>query len=485
MLLSVILLFAAAELHAAVNFAYLTHGVARPLAPPPSRASCELEACPAASAFTSEHIHPHGGGVCTMPSSSLLASFSLDASWEEHGVQVPILASPTPVAPRVLAPGGVAGMALPHIWHPPSQPWLVKDVGAGHALHLPSTSPSVAHAHASSSRASRAPFSSRVLAPGGVAGMALPHMWHPLSQPWLVKDVGAGHALRLPSTSPSVAHAHASSSCASRVPFSSRVRVQSVVAGCASTHHLDSNFIPLVDRVEASGGGSCTSGHLLVSDVDTSMMGALVLPRVSPVLPSSNALVLSPIQFGASLEPGRFDPKGSFSWLAHMDYDLLMHRRRVHFSPLSLARGSFVVSVGRCVTTSSSMLVRWFSSQVLPGLYRYSGELSKMSVWFAVTYANMACAMSAIVAGECFSGFIILISWSTTTMVLFKRSGGVLPSVSWVLPRLDGRSLFWVAIFSRFVVGSCVCLSCAGNDPNCKGDDTCIMAKALKANATW
>ena len=87
MLLSFILLFAAAELHAAVNFAYLTHGVARPLAPPPSRASCELEACPAASAFTSEHIHPHGGGVCTMPSSSLLASFSLDASWKEHGMQ--------------------------------------------------------------------------------------------------------------------------------------------------------------------------------------------------------------------------------------------------------------------------------------------------------------------------------------------------------------------------------------------------------------
>ena len=545
MLLSIIFLLAAAELHAAVIFGNLARGVARPLAPPPRCASCELEACPAASAFSLEHIHPHGGGVCTMPSSSLLASLSLDASLEEQGMQVPILASPASVAPRALAPGGVVGKALPHFGHPLSY------VGAGYAFHQPSTSPtSVPHTHASSGCASRALFSSRVrvqsavagcasthhldfnfippldkveagagsssplasfsldasweeqgmhvpilaspasvapraLAPGGVVGEALPHIGHPLSQPWLVKYVGAGRAFHQPSTSPtSVPHTHASSSCASRAPFGSRVRVQSAAAGCASTHHLDFNFIPPLGRVEAGAGGSVASGHLLlVSDVDASVMGALALVRVSPVLPSSDSLVLSPIRFGGSLEPGCFDLKGSSSWLAHFDYDLLMHRRRVLFSPLSLARGSFVVSVGRCVTTSSSLLMGWLSSQVLPGLCRGSGGLGKMSVLLALFYANLTCAMSAVVAGDWPSGFIILISWSTTTMVLFKQGGGVLTSLSWVLPRLGGRALFWVAIFSRFVVGSCVCLSCAGNDPNCKGDDTCIMAKALKANA--
>ena len=42
--------------------------------------------------------------------------------------------------------------------------------------------------------------------------------------------------------------------------------------------------------------------------------------------------------------------------------------------------------------------------------------------------------------------------------------------------------LFWVIVFAHLSPSSAVCLSCAGNDPNCKGDDTCILAVALATN---
>ena len=53
-----------------------------------------------------------------------------------------------------------------------------------------------------------------------------------------------------------------------------------------------------------------------------------------------------------------------------------------------------------------------------------------------------------------------------------------------VFPPINFTRLFvWMIISINLPLGECVCFSCAGNDPNCKGDNTCILANALVSNA--
>ena len=49
-----------------------------------------------------------------------------------------------------------------------------------------------------------------------------------------------------------------------------------------------------------------------------------------------------------------------------------------------------------------------------------------------------------------------------------------------VFPPINFTRLFvWMIISINLPLGDCVCFSCAGNDPNCKGDNTCILALSL------
>ena len=53
----------------------------------------------------------------------------------------------------------------------------------------------------------------------------------------------------------------------------------------------------------------------------------------------------------------------------------------------------------------------------------------------------------------------------------------------WVNIQALGRLPFAGILFSLLSPAEAVCLSCAGNDPNCPGDSTCVLGLALKANA--
>ena len=76
------------------------------------------------------------------------------------------------------------------------------------------------------------------------------------------------------------------------------------------------------------------------------------------------------------------------------------------------------------------------------------------------------------------SQFIFFYVFFSTIFSLITYCDFTLP-----LPNVNfTRPFLWMLISFNLPLGQSVCLSCAGNDPNCPGDNTCILARALISN---
>ena len=159
-------------------------------------------------------------------------------------------------------------------------------------------------------------------------------------------------------------------------------------------------------------------------------------------------------------------------WLAHLDYDLVFRRRPAFACNLfgSEGRWNFIIafSVSRCAARMGSTL-----TALLYATQAYTSAVhacennfdSLIPVFFAVA-SNVALARATL-------GWNPLTGWAPFISDLGR---GLIHA------HKPTRLLFWVLIFARVQEGLSVCLSCSGNDPNCPGDNTCALAKALVAN---
>ena len=169
-------------------------------------------------------------------------------------------------------------------------------------------------------------------------------------------------------------------------------------------------------------------------------------------------------------------------WLAHFDYDLRF-RLRVDYAFVpyhSKAMWSGLVS--RSVRLWATFVHRT-TLNLMCGLHAFSsftaafGDASTSSLPLLVALISSSNFIWHILGKEiCLSlpcdslNFISYCLWDGARPPLVR------------LPHMIAPLLFWSVIFSQVVGGSAVCLSCSGNDPNCKGGSTCVLAKALAAN---
>ena len=116
----------------------------------------------------------------------------------------------------------------------------------------------------------------------------------------------------------------------------------------------------------------------------------------------------------------------------------------------------------------------------------------------AQAYASIVHACESISAGDLSSVFACIFCFIFFNNLLRADAFGFLRARLGLATRFVGSAfsvprraqlapaaapgLLWALLFARLPMGASVCLSCAGNDPNCKGDDTCILAMALATN---
>ena len=167
-----------------------------------------------------------------------------------------------------------------------------------------------------------------------------------------------------------------------------------------------------------------------------------------------------------------FGQSSSAHWLAHYDYDLKF-RRRPAFAVNSLSsegRWNFIVTllVSRCAARFGSTLttVLYATQAYASTVHAFDDKFVSLTPIFFAGAMNVALARATL-------------GWNPlTALVPFVSDLGR----GFMHAHKPSHLLFWVFVFARFQGGLSVCLSCSGNDPNCPGDNTCALAKALVAN---
>ena len=418
------------------------------------------------------HAIPRGGQVSSTmrlpPGRALLGASS--ASW-----------------PRL---GGVAASIdghQPFLAHHAMLPHTARGVAADNYLALP-------FAHAKPWVVSARPFAaSRAsrLSPCAVAGSInglQPLLAHSSLMPHLPCGVADDNyytpplALAGPWTWPA-----RPSSCASLVPLGvDRLRLLSLGLAVPQQHPMapgDGVLKLWPTLMVASYTSSITSTSTYVS-AESSIAGgcsAGVCGSFGSLAWLRSLIIGGPCSFGSSLTFPHtrcflFAGVWPSHWLCHFDYDLEFRRRvsyafvPYHSKALWSGLVQKTVQSWASVTYNVNVALIFGAHAFTSALVAFESPLSSNSLLVALV-SSMTFVLNLVGV----DGFMALCS-STVSFVLEER-------VSLVRLRVFSPLLFWVLLFSNFSVGSSVCLSCSGNDPNCKGDNTCVLAMALAANA--
>ena len=190
------------------------------------------------------------------------------------------------------------------------------------------------------------------------------------------------------------------------------------------------------------------------------------------------------ISSGSSIGGGPF---------VHVDYDLLKRRRRVRLSSPLTSRWSSAVSMAWQVSFEAVVPTAWAICAAAV-VYKPLALSLSLGSWVSCTLCEIVSTLLFTMVLNLRALLFSLGSWmlyvcGASFAVTFRLlqclwlAYLVVGLAHFVFTQLGGRLVFWGTLFARFVLGSCVCLSCAGNDPNCKGDNTCVLACALVANA--
>ena len=171
-------------------------------------------------------------------------------------------------------------------------------------------------------------------------------------------------------------------------------------------------------------------------------------------------------------------------WLEHLDYDLLMRRR----APGSIAASASRRGLAMVLSFMMDCYRAGVKDVACTMLYCAQAYSFTMCAWQDVSSSYILSGSMAAIANFLLAwrlcGFDILWCFATYPVCfLCKISECDRPDISGLVSyRTCSFILFWLTLVSCFQGGWSVCLSCSGNDPNCKGDNTCALALALVAN---
>ena len=172
-------------------------------------------------------------------------------------------------------------------------------------------------------------------------------------------------------------------------------------------------------------------------------------------------------------------------WLEHLDYDLVMRRRPFGLVDTPASRRGLAMVLSLSVDLCHAG-VKEAARALLYGAQAYAFTMSAWQDLSSATFyfsGGMAAAADFLLAWQLFgldTLWFIASCFFSFIPSLAKNFGSCVTGSGFA--RTPVHFLFWVLLVSHFRLGSSVCLSCSGNDPNCKGDNTCALAKALIAN---
>ena len=167
-------------------------------------------------------------------------------------------------------------------------------------------------------------------------------------------------------------------------------------------------------------------------------------------------------------------------WLAHYDFDLKLRRSfKYAFVPYfakSVLSGPVQVKMRSLAPiVYNTFLVCIYGAHAIATAFCVFD--SSVSLPCVLAFVSNACLLWSLVGSECVMSlgalpftFVCRVAFSCGRPAVAHRA-------------LFTAPLFWAVCFSNISRVSAVCLSCSGNDPNCKGDSTCVLAMALAANA--
>ena len=167
-------------------------------------------------------------------------------------------------------------------------------------------------------------------------------------------------------------------------------------------------------------------------------------------------------------------------WLAHYDFDLKMRRSfKYAFVPYfskSVLSGPVQVKMRSLapIVYNASLVCIYGAHAIATAFCVFDPSVSPPCVQALV---SNACLLWSLVGSECFMSFGALPFTFVCRVAFICGRPAVAHRALFTAP------LFWAVCFSNISRVSAVCLSCSGNDPNCKGDSTCVLAMALAANA--
>ena len=175
-------------------------------------------------------------------------------------------------------------------------------------------------------------------------------------------------------------------------------------------------------------------------------------------------------------------PSPPHHWLAHYDYDWKL-RRRLSFAVNFLGsegRWALVISQAwqLCAPSVASTTVCVLcAAQAYASIVHACESISAgvLSAVFACIFNFIFCCnLLGADAVQFLRARLLSVARFFGSAFEVRRRAQIAPAVA--------PGLLWAVLFARLPMGACVCLSCAGNDPNCKGDDTCVLAMALATN---
>ena len=170
-------------------------------------------------------------------------------------------------------------------------------------------------------------------------------------------------------------------------------------------------------------------------------------------------------------------------WLAHFDYDLQFRRRIAYAFVPYHSKSMWSGLVKKAVYFWTPIIYQAtfnfiLGSHALAGVSAALENVSSSSISLLIALISNSAFLWHLLGSEICSS-LLLGPLSFIFNHLFKGTRLPQAHLAQIVPHL----LFWSLMFAQVSGGSAVCLSCSGNDPNCKGGSTCVLAMALAANA--
>ena len=233
------------------------------------------------------------------------------------------------------------------------------------------------------------------------------------------------------------------------------------------------------------------AGYTLVSDACSGGAGSTWLPSG---LCKLAGLVIStcptPVYRSDSF---RVCPSSTGTWRQGSYYALPMalHSNGLHLADYdSLRRRRRYLKTGPAASNATTF-VNYYIWPAQQRFLDFSLCLSLNSIAFSLLLGALQAGLSAHPLALARVGLVTawLTSWLTNHGFLIpyiyysiRDSASKTLRVWRALPDHASVILFWFVLVTQFGAADAVCFSCNGNDPNCPGDNTCAMAKALAAN---